>query len=297
MDPKRGAPPPKRSAVPSASANKRKAIAASKASTAAPAADKPGRTQRREPSVPAEDIYTIVYTDADLLVVNKSAGFPVVPSGAFHRRSVLVALSEQGMGNLYPISLLDPEATGLVLLSRSEAAAQALRWNWRSNLCERQYLAVAQGDIAGARGRITLTIGAVRNGRTTKHQVLPLELGGRPAVTTWKLLARGRGLSRLLVTLQGGRCHQIRIHLAAIGFPIVNDRAYALQSTEVPLAALLDTPQKHHDASTLPPHQIALHCARVRMPHPITNQPMELTAPVPRILLDLMPGAWVVDAT
>jgi len=265
----------------------------------APPSNKRPRSKkgRTEPVVAPADICSIVFCDQDLIAVDKAAGFPVVPSGAFHKRSVLLALAELGFGNLFPISMLDPEATGLVLLSRSEAAARALRWNWRSNLCERQYIAVAQGDIVGARGRITLTIGAAKSGpHAHRHQVLPAEDGGRPAVTTWKLLARGRGLSRLLVTLKGGRCHQIRIHLSAIGFPVVGDRVYGLERSEVPLSALIDVPSKHRDATTLPPNQIALHCHRIQMPHPISNQPMELVAPVPRILLGLMPGAWVVDA-
>lgn len=257
----------------------------------------PKKKPRAEPVVAPTDVCTPVYVDDDLLVVNKAAGFPVVPAGAFHRRSVLIAVAEQGYGAVFPISLLDPEATGLVLLSRSEAAAQALRWNWRSNLCERQYIAVAQGDIVGARGRITLTIGSVKYGpHSQRHRVLPLEDGGRPAVTTWKLLARGRGMSRLLVTLKGGRCHQIRIHLAAIGFPIVGDRTYAAAMTEMPLSALVEMPTKYRDATVLAPGQIALHCMKVTMPHPITNQPMVFEAPPPRVVLGLMPGAWIVDA-
>ena len=255
------------------------------------------KKERTEPVVAPTDVCTPVYCDDDLLVVNKSAGFPVVPAGAFHRRSVLIAVAEQGFGAVFPISLLDPEATGLVLLSRSEAAAKALRWNWRSNLCERQYIAVCQGDIVGARGRITLTIGAVKHGPLSqRHRVLPLEDGGRPAVTTWKLLARGRGMSRLLVTLKGGRCHQIRIHLAAIGFPIVGDRTYTAASTAMPLSALVEMPTKYRDATVLAPGQIALHCMKVTMPHPITNQPMVFEAPPPRVVIGLMPGAWIVDA-
>ena len=273
---------------------------ATPADSAVPRAPKPVRPKKKarmEPFVAPTDVCTPIYCDEHLLVVNKAAGFPVVPAGAYHQRSVLRSVAEQGYGAVFPISLLDPEATGLVLLSRSEAAAQALRWNWRSNLCERQYLAVTQGDIVGARGRITLTIGAVRYGPLSqRHRVVPLEDGGRPAVTNWKLLARGRGLSRLLVTLKGGRCHQIRIHLAAIGFPIVGDRAYASASTAVPLSALVEMPTKYRDATVLAPGQIALHCMRVTMPHPMTNQPMVFEAPPPRVVLGLMPGAWVVDA-
>lgn len=261
----------------------------------APAVRKSGRGQP-EPTVAPSDICTILHCDEALVVVDKAAGFPVVPTGPYQKRSVLMALAEQGLGKLFPVSLLESEATGVVLLSRSAGAAQALRWNWRSKLCERQYIVVAQGDVIGARGRITLPIGAVKTPGGMRHQVLPMGEGGRQAVTTWRLLARGRGLSRLLVTLSGGRVHQIRIHLAAIGFPIVGDRLYRRDRTEVPLSALIELPAKYKDATTLPANQIALHCLRVALPHPVTNQMMEFTAPVPRVVLGLMPGAWVVDA-
>lgn len=253
------------------------------------------RKSRPEPNVPAKEICSVIHCDPDLIVVDKAAGYPVVPTGPFHRRSVLMALAEMGYGTLFPISLLDAEATGLVLLSRSETAAQALRWNWRSKLCERQFVGVVQGEIVGARGRVTFPIGAVRTGSGIRHEIVHIEQGGRPATTAWKLLARGRGMSRLLITLQGGRVHQVRIHMAAIGFPLVGDRVYSRARTDVPLSALIDMPQKYKDIVPMPPHQIALHCSRIAIPHPITNQPMEFVAPVPRNVLQLQPGAWIVD--
>lgn len=262
----------------------------------------PAMTPRRskkpahEPRCAPTDVCKVVYADDAVVVVDKAPGFPVTPVGAFDKRSVVKSLQAQGYFPVYPINLLDAEASGLVVLSRSEAAAHALRWNWRSSLCERTYIGVVQGDIVGGRGRISLAIGAVRQGHGVRHQVQAIEEGGRRAVTAWKLLARGRGMSRLQLTLKSGRCHQIRIHLAGIGFPLVGDKRYGGRTTtEVPLEALIELPSKHSDAPTLPPGQIALHCARIQMPHPISGQPMNWTAPVPRTLTALMPGAWVVE--
>jgi len=255
------------------------------------------RKARSEPVVAPADICSVVYCDTDLIAANKSAGYPVSPSGAYHRRSVLMALAELGFGELFPVNLLDREATGLVLFSRSKQAAKALRWNWRSNLCKRQYMVVVNGSITGARGRITFPIGSTGSGPgSRKRGVMSLEEGGRPATTAWRLVARGRGMSRVQVTLSSGRCHQIRIHMAAMGHPIVNDRAYTERSGEVPLSVLVEMPERHRDARKLPSHQIGLHAMQIRLPHPITNVPMEFNAPPPRILFDLMPGAWVVDA-
>ena len=259
----------------------------------------PGKRAKSEPVVAPADICSVVYCDDDIVAANKAPGFPVVPSGQYHRRSVLMALAELGFSGLFPVNLLDREASGVVLFSRTEAAAKSLRWNWRSNACERQFIAVVDGGITGARGRITLPIGVPRGKgkKGQRRQVLPVDQGGRSATTKWKLLARGRGKSRLLVTLHAGRCHQIRIHLAAIGHPVVNEKAYLPRDTEVPVKALVGVPDaQKHEIRNLPGYQIGLHCLRISLPHPTTNVPMDFKAPVPRGLLDLMPGAWVVDA-
>ena len=259
----------------------------------------PGKRAKTEPVVAPADICSVVYCDDELVAANKSPGYPVVPSGQYHRRSVLMALAELGFIGLFPVNLLDREASGLVLFSRNEAAAKSLRWNWRSNACERKFIAIVDGGVTGARGRITLPIGVPRGKGKGKQrrQVLPVDQGGRSASTKWRLLARGKGKSRLLVTLQSGRCHQIRIHLAAVSHPVVNERTYLPRNTAMPIKSLVETPEQRNDIRDLPNYQIGLHSYEISIPHPATGNPMQLRAPIPRALLDLMPGAWVVDAT
>ncbi len=255
----------------------------------------PKRKSKAEPMLPPGHICTVVYSDENLVVVDKRAGFPVAPMAQYQERSVLKVLARLGFGACYPVSLLDREATGLVLLSRDQATAQSMRWNWRSSLCVRQYLAVAQGVIAGARGRITLPIGTVLAGKTRRRGVLAQDQGGRNAETRWKLLARGRGMSRLLVTIGAGRCHQIRIHLAAIGHPVVNETVYVERNAEASMEQLLEGTERRHEIVRLPPQQIGLHLWKVRVAHPVSGEIVEFEAPIPRELLDLMPGAWIVD--
>lgn len=255
----------------------------------------PQRKAKTEPALPANHICSVLYSDEQLVVVDKRAGFPVVPMSQYQERSVLRVLMRLGFGACYPVSLLDREATGLVLLSRDQATARSMRWNWRSSLCERKYLAVAQGVIPGARGRITLPIGMVQAGGTRRRGVLAQDQGGRHAETRWRLLARGRGMSRLLLTIGAGRCHQIRIHLAAIGHPIVNETVYVERNAEAPIDQLLDGTERRHEVVRLAPQQIGLHLWRVQVAHPATGAIVHLEAPIPRELLDLMPGAWIVD--
>lgn len=250
------------------------------------------KRNHEEPHHNPTDICRVLYSDSEMVVVDKSAGYPVNPTGAFVQRSVVRSLHAQGFDPVFPINLLDAEASGLVLFSRSAAAAKALRWNWRSALCVRTYVAVVQGDIPGTKGRISHAIGAVSTGTGLRHQTLTVEEGGRSAITEWKLLSRARGMSRLELTMKSGRCHQARIHLAALGHPVVGDRLHGRSLGEVPLDALVDIPGKHLDGNGLPRGQIALHFYRIAMPHPITQQPMRWTAPVPRSMVALMPGPW-----
>jgi 23S rRNA-/tRNA-specific pseudouridylate synthase len=249
-----------------------------------------------EPKLDPRQICTVVHQDEHLVVVDKHAGFPVAPSAQYQQRSVLRALVELGLGHCNPVSLFDREASGLVLLSRDASTARSLRWHWRSPGCERRYIAVAQGDIAGARGRITFPIGMVQVGRRRRRGVLPVDQGGKPAETRWRLLARGRGMSRLLLTMEGDRCHQARIHLAAVGHPLVNERSYLERNTQTPMDSLLeDLDHRRRDIRKLPAHQIALHLWQVELEHPVFGDHLALEAPIPRELLDLMPGAWIVD--
>lgn len=260
----------------------------------APIARRKNKANANEPRLALKQICRIVHVDEDLIVVDKLAGVPVAPSRGYHRRSVIHALHQMGYPVVYPASLLDMEASGLVVFSRSEEAAQALRWNWRSRLCLRQYVVVVQGDLPGSHGKIAVASGAVREGNAVRHQALPVEAGGRTGTTEWKLLARGRGMTRLHCTIKSGRCHQIRIHFAAIGYPLVGDKVYGAVHNEMPLEALIEAPGKYNDSPHLAQGTVALHCCRIQIPHPTTQQPMDWQAPVPRRITSLMPGAWTV---
>lgn len=255
---------------------------------------KRGKPAVEPPCAPTE-VCRILFADEHLVVVDKSGGFPVTPTGAFHKRSVLMALRAQGIETAFPINLLDAEASGLVLLSRTAEAAQALRWNWRSKLCVRTYIAIVQGDIQGIKGRISHAIGAVSSSGGMRHRTLAVEEGGRAAVTDWKLQARSRGMSRLELNVKSSRCHQVRIHLAAIGHPVIGDRIHGRNVGEVPLEALVELPSKYQEGPVFPNGQIALHFFRVSMPHPVTQQEVRWQAPLPRAMTALMPGVWVME--
>ena len=125
-----------------------------------------------------------------------------------------------------------------ILKKSAESFARKIR-----NPLQREFTFVMEnfetGEVVGTEGRIRLPIGAVPTRHGRRHEVVPREFGGRAATTDWQLLARKNGLSRVLITLTSARTHQLRIHFAAMGHPIVGDQPRRVD-TEVPLSALVD---------------------------------------------------------
>jgi len=254
-----------------------------------------GRTfESGEPWADPHEICTILYEDEHLLVVNKSSGFPVHPAGSYLHRTVLHALRALGYKDVNPAHRLDRETSGVLVFTRTVEASRRLRRIWRSDKCIKEYEAICEGDVPGGFGRISLPIGLdLASPVHIRRAVRPIEEGGRVAVTEWRLVARGRGLTRLRLRLRTGRCHQIRVHLAAIGHPIVGDKIYGGDS-QLYIRFISDA-MTEADRERLRIQRHALHCTRIAFPHPISGDQMDFCLPMPQELLLLMPGAWVID--
>ncbi|MHB0970337.1 MAG: RluA family pseudouridine synthase [Thermoanaerobaculia bacterium] len=220
----------------------------------------------------------IIYQDDDFAVVDKPAGLVVHP-GAGNRDATLVHallfhikdLSGIG-GELRPgiVHRLDKDTSGLLVVAKNDTAHRALTSQWNSAAVKKEYLALVYGSPRSASGTIEKPIG--RDPRDRKK--MNVVAGGRAAVTIYEVVETLRYASLLRCTLKSGRTHQIRVHLKALGHPIVGDPLYAgPQWKGIPDRKL----QKIISAF---PRQ-ALHAARLSFPHPRSGEPMTFEAPLP----------------
>lgn len=189
--------------------------------------------QARPISLEPDDIpLTIVYEDADLLVIDKPVGMLTHPTGQERRETLVNALlahcgsSLSGInGEIRPgiVHRLDRDTTGLLMVAKHDAAHVALSEQIRKKSARRDYLAIAQGRFAADSGTIDAPIG-----RNPKHRDrMGVQNGGRPARTHWRVRERiGDKFALLEVSLETGRTHQIRVHCSHIGHPLVGDPLY-----------------------------------------------------------------------
>ena len=243
------------------------------------------------PPMAAEDVaLDVLHEDDHLLAIDKPAGMVVHPTHAHAAGTAMNALLWHARGWPAPsrpslAGRLDKLTSGIVIVAKSAAVHAALQRTLGSNESEKDYLAVVYGHVNAAKGAIDLRLG---RDRVDRRRVVASKTAGARSVTRFERLARvpapRAGLALLRCRLATGRTHQIRVHLAAQGWPIVGDPTYGEarwpQITDEALSAAL----------AAFPRQ-ALHAWRVRFRHPITREPMGIEAPVPPDMNALMIAA------
>ena len=219
----------------------------------------------------------IVYEDSDLLVVNKAAGVVVHPAPGHHEDTLVNALlayypdlKEVG-AELRPgiVHRLDKDTSGLMIIAKNARTQAALVEQMKRHQVVKRYLALVEGNVALDQGSIDAPIG-----RDVRHrqQMAITTVGSREARTHFRVLERFSRHTLLLLQLETGRTHQIRVHLKAIGHPVVGDPVYGTGST------IRGVTIKRQ----------FLHAYQLQFTHPTTGSIMELEVPLPGDLQEVL---------
>ena len=218
-----------------------------------------------------EDIpLEVVFEDDTLLVVNKPAGLVVHPGSGNWQGTLLNALLRRvpglaGIPRAGIVHRLDKDTSGLLVVAKTLTAQASLVRQLQARSVKREYLAVAHGRIARD-GRIEAPIGR----HPVKRTKMAVVARGRRAVTHYQVLERYAGASLLRLRLETGRTHQIRVHLSALGHPLVGDPVYGKRSSSITF-----------------PRQ-ALHAERLALVHPKTGKAMDWHVEPPADMRELI---------
>lgn len=234
---------------------------------------RPGQTlewQRppwNEPDVPLD--FEVLYRDDELLAVAKPSGLPTLPGAGFLDHTLLARVRRVCPGAT-PLHRLGRGTSGLVLFARTPQAASVLLHAWRGQAVEKRYRALAAGLAAEQAYDITAPIGPVAHPRL--GHVYAASAGGKASRSVARVLERrvGEGSTLFEVEIHSGRPHQIRIHLASVGHPLVGDPLYAPGGAPRP-----ELPGLPGDLG------YRLHAERLSFRHPRTGEQLELHAPPP----------------
>lgn len=215
----------------------------------------------------------IYYEDDDIIVVYKGYGLlSVATERDANKKKEITAYSllrdylkkKDPRNKLFIVHRLDKQTSGLMMFAKNEEAKIAMQHNWNNMVLERKYIAVVEGTIDPPEGMVKSYL--VENAR---HEVYSTDDAskGKLAVTFYKTLKKGKGLSMVELSLETGRKNQIRVHMKDLGHPISGDRRYGGKPNVA--------------------HRLALHAQTLRFAHPITHKDMHFTSAIPNAFTKL----------
>jgi len=218
--------------------------------------------------VPEDVPLVIHHEDADLLICDKPAGMHVHPIGAHHTGTLLNALlwhcgarpeKPWAAWRPAPAHRLDRAASGLVAIAKAASIHDAIRRMFAAGGIHRRYRALVHGRVQGDAGTVDAPLGR-DPAFDYRRAIVPVASGGQPAVTHWTVVERSADRTLVELTLETGRTHQIRAHLASLGHPIVGDTLYRERQPEGSAPA------------------ISLHATELRLRHPRTGVELVCTS-------------------
>ena len=205
---------------------------------------------------PHADAMKVLHVDEALVMIDKPSGLLSVPGRGPEKAVCAVSrLTDRGLATL-TVHRLDMDTSGLMIFARTKDAQKALSRQFEDRHVSKTYQAVTMGEIDGEAGTIDAAIARFSKQRPLRH----LDPKGRPAITHWQVLKRCAGRTRLSLEPETGRSHQLRLHLASIGHPIVGDVFYGDPDTQ---------------------ERLHLHAQKLRFKHPESGQTVAFESAAP----------------
>jgi tRNA pseudouridine32 synthase/23S rRNA pseudouridine746 synthase len=206
--------------------------------------------------------FTLIHADAALLVVNKPSGLLSVPGRGVDKQDCLIKRVQEDYPDALIVHRLDFDTSGLLVLARGKAMHRCLSMLFQERQVDKRYLAVVAGELAQDCGEVFLPL-IVDWPNRPRHKVDFAT--GKPSLTRYRVLCHqaAEQCSRLELTPETGRTHQLRIHMQAIGHPILGDSLYA------------------DEASLAKADRLLLHAEYLAFAHPESGEPLNFDCPAP----------------
>ena len=204
---------------------------------------------------PADNGLELIYSDESLLVANKPAGLLSVPGRGADKQDCLSARIQRDFPDALVVHRLDMATSGLIIFARGLQMQRRLSELFRDRFVTKRYVAVVAGTVQAATGEVNLPIAADWPNRPLRRIDAKT---GKPSLTRYRVLAQHADSTRVELTPVTGRTHQLRVHMAAIGHPILGDALYG-------------------DPASAP--RLLLHALSLDLPHPSGNSPLNFECP------------------
>ena len=230
-----------------------------------------------EPEITAEDMdLDILYEDKDIILVNKPKGMVVHPAAGnwtgtlvnalmFHCGDSLSGINGEHRPGI--VHRIDKDTSGLLVVAKNDSAHQSLAAQIAAHTAYRGYEAIVVGSPREEQGTVDKPIARHK----TDRKRMAIVEGGREAITHYTVIKRYRGYTHMAFQLETGRTHQIRVHMAAIGHPIIGDPVYGLKKDRF---------------SNIGGQ--CLHAAKLTLTHPRTGERMTFSAPLPEYFTEIL---------
>ncbi|MBL4918470.1 RluA family pseudouridine synthase [Szabonella alba] len=208
---------------------------------------------------PPDQPLSVIHEDRDFVIVDKPAGLLSVPGRGEDRADCLITRLRAVWPEILLVHRLDLDTSGVMVFARNKSAQGAISQQFEKRVVDKQYVARLAGLVGPDQGRVDLPLIVDWPNRPRQHVNHET---GRPARTDWQVIARGQEETRMRLIPLTGRSHQLRVHMAALGHPILGDTLYATGDA-------MDHPR------------LMLHAETLALRHPRTDAALSFTAPLP----------------